>query len=80
MRKKMRIKIYRKLTKEEEQGLKKIPIAKLIMDKECEKITLNIGTWGNNIPFIDSITVDDKTLLLDEYKDMNFLQVFRTKS
>lgn len=70
----MKIKIYRSLTKEEQ--LKPMnPLAILIREQECEKITLKI-TEIKGIPLISSILIDEDWLLLEDYRDITFLQVF----
>lgn len=68
----MKIKIYRKLLEKEKKGIH--PLAVIIREQECEDITLHINEI-NGIPFIDSINIDEEWLLLDDYKDMNFLIV-----
>lgn len=69
----MRVKIYRALEEEEKQEYN--ALATLIRDQNCKKITLQIREM-NGLPFITSIHIDDEWVLLDDYKDMTFLQVF----
>lgn len=78
----MLLRIFRALTKEEKELADDIhlrhPLSKLKKEIECEKITLNIIKY-NGLPVIDSIAIDEKWLTIEEYKNMNFLQIFKTK-
>lgn len=72
----MKIKIYRRLS-ETEKLQPTHPLAVLLEERECEKITLSIVASQNlAIPFIDSITIDNDRLVIEKYKEMTFLQVF----
>lgn len=76
----MILKLYRITTKiEKEEKLKFSKLYKpsqLISKTECSKITIGIIKI-NDMDCINSILVDGKMLLIKEWENLDFLQVFK---
>ena len=79
----MNLKLYRPCTEaEKEEDLKNSKYYKptqLKSETKCSKITMNI-LQIDGMSCINSITVDEKTLWIKEWENLNFLQVFKEES